>query len=190
MATTTATTKPPGLGLRIRDATEADVPAIAAIFFDAFGDGVISRLMYPRGHSDPLVLAKFAESVLAPPEQPPLAKRPLPVEHVVMVAEVLAGEDPEDLEEKGGGQEGQGEIIAFAKWRVVKEALTEDEWDVEIKAKTAEEVGPWMDVDFTNAFQTDVKSMMKGYQKGEPLICESRSLLCIVVWFVVGLVKY
>lgn len=171
MATTA--TKPPGLELRIRDATEADAPAIAAIFFDAFGDGVISRLMYPRGHADPSISAKFAESVLAPPEPPPHAKRPLPVEHVVMVAEGVSTVAEQE--------EGQGEIIAFAKWRIVKEALTEDEWDVEIKAKTAEEVGPWMDADFTNAFHKDVKKMMKGYQKGDPLVCESRSLLCVVV---------
>lgn len=179
----TSTTKP---RLRIRDATEADVPAIARIHFDAFGPGIMSRLMYPRGFGalddgDPSssAIAKFAESVLAPLEQPASrsSSRPLPAERVVMVAEEVF---PDDEGEEGEGKEKEkvGEIIAFAKWKIVKEPLTAEEWDVEIKDKTVEEMGPWVDVDVYNAFIGGLNRTMKGFQKGEPLVCECCIFSC------------
>lgn len=178
MATTTtaATATAPATGagnprLRIRDATEADLPAIARIHFDAFNPGILHRLIYPRGTEDePSIRAKFAASVLAPVEQPPNAKRELPAERVVMVAEIL----PEGVEGEAGGEGGEGaggEIIAFAKWKIVKEELSEEEWDIEIKDKTAEELGEWTDGEVYNAFIGGLGRTMKKFQKGEPLIC-------------------
>lgn len=164
--------------LRIRDATEADLPAITRIHFDAFNPGVMHRLIYPRAGEDAsswaAIQAKFAQSVLAPVEQPPRATRPLPVEKVVMVAELLVTTTP--AEDGPGEGEEEWEVIAFAQWRIVKEALSEEEWDVEIKEKTAEELGEGTDVEVFNAFIIGLNRTMKEFQKGQPLICEFFSL--------------
>lgn len=158
MASATGTgTKP---RIRIRDATQADADTIAAIHFDAFGPGVMGRLLNRNQHVvHPETLKGFAKALFAPTEQPPNAKRQLPVENVLMVAELV--------------MEGEGdEIIAFAKWKIVEEQLSEEEWNVEVKDKTQEEVGEWTDVEVHNAFIRALNRQMMGYQRGEACVCE------------------
>lgn len=185
MAATTTAAKP---RIRIRNATEADLPAISRIHYDAFGPGVMMRLMHPpQGQPTDAALAAFEKSLRsALPEQRPTTtttttaaalsttagqkKRELPVEFVLMVAErLLPGQDG-----------GEGEVIAFAKWKVVKEELTEEEWNVDVKDQTVEELGVGTDVDVYNAFISELVRTAKGLQKGEPLLCEDCccSLLC------------
>ncbi|ROV96295.1 hypothetical protein VMCG_07733 [Cytospora schulzeri] len=114
----------PNQRLRIRRASPADGSAIANIKSEAFGPGVMYKLMHPDGGSE-TARTNFAKKYFPSPEHTVDPS----VEIIVMVAELLSGQERRDPE-----------IVAFAKWRLVKEPLPKEKWDVDYKI-TDEEIG-------------------------------------------------
>lgn len=147
-----STTTPEQPRIRVRRAVPDDVPDLVRIHFDAFGPGIMNRLMYPDGGSAS-ARASFGKSFFPPSP----AGQPVPqVETVTMVAEML----PEE------------EIVAFAKWRLVKEPLPEETWDAAEEPMTAEMLGEGVDVDVYRAFIGDLHRLRKRWMRGDPCVCE------------------
>lgn len=128
MASTTS--RNPSLRLRLRRATPADLPDIVRIHFDAFGPCIMHRLMRPDGGSDS-ARAHFGRSISFSPED----GEPSAVESFTMVAEAVpAGEE----------DAAAPEVVAFAKWKLVREPLAEGArtaWNARRDGWTAEELG-------------------------------------------------
>ncbi|KAL2280002.1 hypothetical protein FJTKL_12971 [Diaporthe vaccinii] len=78
-------TEAPAPRLRIRRATPDDAGTIANIHFEAFGPGVMNKLMHPDGGSED-ARAKFAGGIFPPPDKAAGSS----TEVIVMVAELLA----------------------------------------------------------------------------------------------------
>lgn len=151
MSMTSATPEKPRI--RVRRATPADVPDLVRIRFDAFGPGVMNQLMHPNGGSAS-ARANFGKSFFPP--QPAGEQHPPDVENITMVAEVL----PEE------------EIVAFAKWRLVKEPLPEEKWNAAEQPMTAEELGEGSNVDVYRAFIGGLHRLRKRWMRGDSCVCE------------------
>ncbi|KAK2615479.1 hypothetical protein N8I77_002229 [Diaporthe amygdali] len=143
--------------LRIRRATPNDAGTIAKIHFEAFGPGVMNRLIHPDGVSDS-ARANFAGAIFPPPEK---AADPF-TEVIVMVAELL----PEGNEDDGGLNP---VIIAFAKWKLVKEALPREKWDGHYEM-TDEELGEGSNAAVYNEFIGGLHQMKQRCIKGDPCL--------------------
>lgn len=165
-------TEAPAPRLRIRRATPDDAGTIAKIHFEAFGPGVMNKLMHPGGVSED-ARAKFAGGIFPPPDK---AADPS-TEVIVMVAELLA--------EGSQAEEGQDPVIvAFAKWKLVREAQPREEWEGR-DDMTEEELGEGANAAVYNTFIGGLHEMKKRWAKGDPalreyLISPTRQT---VVWF-------
>lgn len=158
-------TKVPAPRLRIRRATPNDAGTIAKIHFEAFGPGVMNRLIHPDGVSES-ARANFAGAIFPPPEK----AADLSTEVMVMVAELL----PEGNEDDGGLNP---VIIAFAKWKLVKEALPREKWDGHYEM-TDEELGEGSNAAVYNEFIGGLHQMKQRCIKGEPCLRE----FCFPTW--------
>lgn len=154
-----SSTGAPAPRLRIRRATPADAGAIAKIHFEAFGPGVMNRLMHPGGVTED-ARAKFAGGIFPPADKAADAS----AEVIVMVAELLA-----EGSEADGGKDAP--IVAFAKWKLVKEAQPREEWEAH-GDMTAEELGEGADAAVYNEFIGGLHRMKKRWVKGEPSLRE------------------
>lgn len=145
--------------LRIRRATPDDAGAIAKVHFEAFGPGVMNRLMHPGGVSEE-ARAKFAGSIFPPPGEQQ------PGDVFVVVAELE--------EEDGGGRDPV--IVAFSKWKLVREQQPPEEWEKEgAHEMTAEQLGEGANAAVYNEFIGGLHRMKKGWVKGEPHLREFSS---------------
>lgn len=149
----------PAPRLRIRRATPDDAGAIAKIHFEAFGPGVMNKLMHPGGVTED-ARAKFAGGIFPPADKAADAS----TEVIVMVAELLA-----EGSEADGGEDAP--IVAFAKWKLVKEAQPRDVWEAHGEM-TAEELGEGADAAVYNEFIGGLHQMKKRWVKGEPSLRE------------------
>ena len=150
----------PAPRLRTRRATPDDAGAIARIHFEAFGPGVMNRLMHPNGVSED-ARAKFAGAVFPPPDK---AADPS-AEIIVMVAELLP-----EASEAGGGAHGPA-IVAFAKWRLVREAQPREEWEGHGEM-TEGQLGEGADAAVYNEFIGGLHRMRQRWVKGDPCLRE------------------
>lgn len=157
--------------IRVREATPADVDAIAAINFSAFDDNVLNHLMYPGGPSES-TRNKFAARVLqqiTAKGSPTTAKAG---EVLISVAEYLPEGVPSD---------GPGEVVAFARWLLHREPLTEEEWNVDDVKATTETWGEGVNVEVVNTFIGDINRKQRDHAKGEAALCKSRIPLLVFV---------
>lgn len=148
--------------LRVRPATPADADAIANIKFAAFGNEVMERLMYPDGGSKE-ARANFAKELFPPPGEAAAAAAGPSAELLIMVAELRpqqAGEEPA--------------IVAFAKWRLVKDPLPKEKWDT-CRQVTDEELGEGASAAVFNKFFGGMHNMREKWMKGDPCLCESHA---------------
>ncbi|KAG8169239.1 hypothetical protein KVR01_001988 [Diaporthe batatas] len=137
--------------LRVRRATRDDAGAIAKVHFEAFGPGVMNRLMHPGGVSEDS-RTRFAGSIFPPPGEQQ------PADAFVVVAE---------LEEDGGGRDPV--IVAFSKWKLVREQQPPGEWEKEgARDMTAEQLGEGADAVVYNEFMGGLHRMRARWIKGEP----------------------
>lgn len=150
----------PAPRLRIRRATPDDAGTIAKIHFEAFGPGVMNKLMHPDGGSED-ARAKFAGSIFPPPDK---AADPS-TEVIVMVAELLAEGSQAD-----GGQDPV--IVAFAKWKLVREPQPREAWENR-HDMTAEELGEGANAAVYNKFIGGLHEMKNRWVKGDPCLRES-----------------
>lgn len=90
-----------------------------------------------------------------------------------MVAETDGDGDGE------GAQSGPGQIVAFAKWRMVREQLPEDKY-ARSDEMTVEELGEGTNVEVYNAFIGGLHRLMAKWWKGEPCLCKSCRPVCIL----------
>lgn len=153
-------TEAPAPRLRIRRATPDDAGTIAKIHFEAFGPGVMNKLMHPGGVSED-ARAKFAGGIFPPPDK---AADPS-AEVIVMVAELLA-----EGSQAEGGQDPV--IVAFAKWKLVREAQPREEWEVR-EDMTEEELGEGANAAVYNKFIGGLHQMKQRWAKGDPALRES-----------------
>lgn len=152
-----SSTGAPAPRVRIRRATPNDARAIAKVHFEAFGPGVMNRLMHPDGVSDD-VRVKFAGSIFPPTEK--AAEEQPSAEVIVMVAE---------LEEDGRDPA----IVAFAKWKLVRDERPQEEWEKEgEEPMTEEQLGQGANAAVYNTFINGLHQMKKRWVKGEPHIRE------------------
>lgn len=159
MVSIRATTSP-GSKLRIRRATPSDVPDLVRVNFDAFGPGVLDRLIYPDGGSES-ARAKFAKTFFPEPEDSGSEKPPASsVEQIVMVAELM----PDSEEE----QRAPPEIVAFGKWELVKEPLDKAQWTREVEVLTAEQLGEGSNADVYNTFIGGLHRLKRKWMRGDP----------------------
>ncbi|KAI3399569.1 hypothetical protein diail_6208 [Diaporthe ilicicola] len=151
-----SSTTTPNPRLRIRRATPDDAGTIAKIHFEAFGPGVMNRLMYPDGVSES-ARANFAGSIFPPPGETDPS-----VEVIVMVAELL----PE-----GGEADGAQDpvVVAFAKWKLVKEAQPREKWEGHYEMSD-EELGVGSNAAVYNAFIGGMHEMRQRWMKGDPCL--------------------
>ncbi|KAJ4396189.1 hypothetical protein N0V93_000408 [Gnomoniopsis smithogilvyi] len=143
--------------LQIRPATPSDVPELVRIHFDAFGPGVMDRLMHPDGGSAS-ARANFGNSFFP---QPKAASEPSLVEHITMVAELVPAA-------KQGN--GQPEIIAFGKWKLVKKPLPEAEWSAKEEPLTVAQLGEGSDPAVYNVFLGGLHELRKKWMRGDPAL--------------------
>ncbi|CAN8106537.1 unnamed protein product [Discula destructiva] len=156
----------PNPNLRIRPATPADVPDLVRVHFDAFNPDVMNRLMHPGGGSaEARVL--FGKKTFFPA---PAAQEDVPqVEFITMVAELI--DDDDDEEDDDDGTTNKAEIVAFAKWKLVKEpGLSEEKWNVEEKPMTAKMLGEGADADVFNTFIGGLHRLTRKWVKGDPIL--------------------
>lgn len=153
-------TEAPAPRLRIRRATPDDAGTIANIHFEAFGPGVMTKLMHPDGGSED-ARAKFAGGVFPPPDKAAGSS----TEVIVMVAELLA-----EGSQAEGGQDPV--IVAFAKWRLVRETQPKEEWE-QRHDMTEEELGEGSNAAVYNTFIGGMHEMKKPWAKGDPALRES-----------------
>ncbi|KAK7744445.1 hypothetical protein SLS53_003329 [Cytospora paraplurivora] len=145
---------PPNPQFRTRKATPADASAIVNIHFGAFGPGVWNRLIYPDGGSES-ARANFAWSLFESPENTADPS----VEIVIVVAELVPqqkGQDPE--------------VVAFAKWKLIKEPLPKERWDVAEHQLTNEELGEGSNAAVFNHFVGGLHELRKKWMKGDPAL--------------------
>lgn len=181
MASTTATStsQNPSLRLRLRRATPADVPDIVRIHFDAFGPCIMNRLMRPDGGSES-ARASFGRSFRFSPEDgPPGAAgkqtdppSPAAVEQFTIVAEAVSAAGEEDV---------APEVVAFAKWKLVREPLSEEGtkrgWDAQREGWTAEELGEGTNVEVYAAYIGGLHQLRAQWVGGDPCLREFFALL-------------
>ncbi|POS73694.1 hypothetical protein DHEL01_v207907 [Diaporthe helianthi] len=153
-----SSTPAPAPRLRIRRATPDDAAAIAKVHFEAFGPGVMNRLMHPGGVSED-ARAKFAGSIFPPPGTATATAEQQPArEVIVMVAE---------LEGEGLGRDPV--IVAFSKWTLVREQQPREVWEQEgAHEMTEEQVGEGANVAVYNEFLGGLHRMKARWAKGEP----------------------
>ncbi|KAF3760925.1 hypothetical protein M406DRAFT_358399 [Cryphonectria parasitica EP155] len=173
---TTASQKP---RITVRRATPADAQDLASIHFDAFGPDVMDRLMYPGGVTDS-ARSQFCKDLFTLPydinsnkdEKPASATGAAATttttsspaaENIVMLAELHHPEDGE------GAANPNPEIVAFAKWELIKEPLPEEKWNV-VKEYTSEMLGEGVNVGVYTAFIGDLQRLRRKHLKGDPLL--------------------
>lgn len=155
-------TEAPAPRLRIRRATPDDAGTIARIHFEAFGPGVMNKLMHPNGVTED-ARAKFAGSVFPPADKAANTS----TEVIVMVAELLA----EGSEADGATHGPPATIVAFAKWKLVREPLPREEWEGHGEM-TEEELGEGADAAVYNEFIGGLHRMKQRWVKGDPCLRE------------------
>lgn len=142
--------------LRIRRATPEDIPSLVRVHFDAFGTGpnaVMHRLMYPDGANE-TIKTRFGKSFF--PEDG--ASLP-PFETLTMVAEV-------------DNEQGQTEIAAFSKWKIVREPLPEEVWNKQ-ESFTAGELGEGTNAAVYEEFLGGLHRLRRKWMKGDPCLREA-----------------
>lgn len=152
--------KPSDRNLRIRKATPADVPDLVRVQYDAFGPGVMNRLMFPDGGSED-ARAKFGKGLFPEEGEDDDLQPSSAASIIIMVAELLPVAEGE-----------QPEIVAYGKWRLVKEPVPEAKWSAEDKPLTAEVLGEGSRPDVFNAFIGSLHRMGKKWRKGDPILCK------------------
>jgi hypothetical protein len=147
------------------------VSDIVRIYFDAFGRGIMNRLMYPGGVTAEnravyasILPAKIASQKTEKSENDPSPKK-LPVETFVMLAELLP-EGHEKEASEAAAAAAKAEVIAVSVWAVYREPRPEHEWNVQ-RPMTIEEFGPGADLVFVEEFLGRLKEMKK-WMKGDP----------------------
>lgn len=121
--------------------------------FEAFGPGVMNRLMHPGGVSEE-ARARLAGSIFPPAEEQQAA------DVFVVVAE---------LEEEGGDPV----IVAFSKWKLTREQQPPEVWEKEgAHEMTAEQLGEGANAAVYNEFIGGLHRMKNRWVKGEPHLRE------------------
>ncbi|KAL2165985.1 hypothetical protein VTG60DRAFT_3475 [Thermothelomyces hinnuleus] len=143
---------------RVREATPADLEAILDVYFSAFEDNVMNQLMYPRGVT-PTCRNRFGSRILPQrPAENDVKHAGGKTETLVCVAETFPDRESTD---------GAGDIVAFAKWQLQREPLSEEEWKSE-EFKAATEVwGEDCDLAVVDAFIGGMNRVQRDNAKGE-----------------------
>jgi hypothetical protein len=148
--------------IRVRKATRADIDDIVRVNVDAFGPGVMNKLMYPHGMSD-YAKSKFASSMIkivddaeasASDDSKPKAKQSF-----LLVAEIDSAEE-----------RSSPEVIAFAWWDVWREPRLEDEWNVPEPVSTDPAEGA--NDEIMEVFIGGIRAMRRRNMRGDPGVCK------------------
>lgn len=115
--------------------------------------------MFPDGGSES-ARVNFGKSFF---EHTKDVSKPLGVEHITMVAELVPAA------EEGCGQP---EIIAFGKWKLVKDSLLKTEWNKEEKPLTVEQLGENSNPDVYNVFIGGLHGLRRKWMRGDPALRE------------------
>ncbi len=143
--------------IHVREGTPADVPILTKIHFDAFAPDPAGQILNPKGLSEDAKL-KFGIG-LFPPDTPGVKSSE---ESLVTVAELLPEDGPDD---------GPGEIIAYGKWSIYREARPKEEWDVDL-VFTADMVGEGGDPEAYQFFIGGLAKLTKSFTRGDPHMCK------------------
>lgn len=142
--------------IRVREATQADAPAITEIHFAAFGRDVISQLMYPTVSQD----ARDRHTASIFPSEASDGKKLS--ETITMVAELL----PEDA-----AVNARGEVVAFGKWMLRRQPVPEEEWNVETPV-TSEMLGEGSNAEVYNWFIAALHRRYREIARGDAHLCK------------------
>lgn len=148
--------------IRVRKATQADVPDIIDIHFTAFDDNIMNKLMYPNGPSEE-TKAKFGANIMSQPAKADSPEKAATKgENLVFVAEYL----PE-----GGPADGPGEVVAIAKWTLYRQQRPEEEWKAEDFRPTVEAFGEGCNLEVIDEFIGEMNRKQRDHAKGEAALC-------------------
>ncbi|KAK4462967.1 hypothetical protein QBC42DRAFT_73093 [Cladorrhinum samala] len=146
--------------IRVRPARLEEKQAVVDIFYSAFGNDVMNRLMFPAGPT-PSGKEKFGDRTFAELE-------PGKGELMVLVAEYFSPETHPTFDPDTYPDDGSGELVAFAKWIFQKDPRPEEEWKADEFVYTVETSGEGCDLDVMNAFLGDINRKQRDSARGEP----------------------
>ncbi|KAK3329935.1 N-acetyltransferase-like protein [Apodospora peruviana] len=142
--------------IRVRDATEADVPAMVDIHFDAFGADVMGQLLNPGGVSED------AKQKLGAGFTPPFEETVEKGKILLKVAEIIPGDAADD-------DKTPGEVVAFAKWVLFRRPRTEEQWNVK-QTFTEEMLGKGTNIEVYSDFIERLHDERRQLAKGNPVL--------------------
>jgi len=148
--------------IRVRNAAPVDARTMAEIDFAAFGEDIIGQLIHP-----PPVNLKAIANTAAGFFPPPGEKDSSHAETLLVVAELLPEDDPED---------GPGEVVAWAKWVLRREPLPEEVWNVE-PVMTADMLGEGSNLEMYNWFIAELHRHLRHLVRGDAHLCRYFSSL-------------
>jgi len=140
--------------LRIRQAMQDDASAMVEIQLSAFGTDIINQLLYP-GEITKDAREKAVHSLFSPPSGPHQNSEPL-----LVVAE---------LDDSSGG--GQSEVIAFAKWCLRRQDVSEGEWNVEAPV-SPDMLGEGSNIEVYKWFHETLHRRTRMLVQGDAMLCE------------------
>ncbi|OIW34153.1 N-acetyltransferase-like protein [Coniochaeta ligniaria NRRL 30616] len=155
--------------IRVRKGTRADINDVVRINVDAFGPGIMNKLLYPNGMSEE-GQSKFAATMAKIVEDAEVGSsddsKPKSYESFLAVAETVADEDQSTP---------APEVIAFAWWETWREPRSEEEWDVSepVSAYSTEGAND----EIMEAFIGGIRAMRRRNTRGDPGTC-LRNLCC------------
>lgn len=155
--------------IRVRPARLEDKQAIIDIFYSAFGNDVMNRLMFPAGPA-PSVKEKFGERTFAKLE-------PGKGELKLFVAEYFSPETHPTFDPDTYPDDGSGEPVAFSKWIFQKDPRPEEEWKADQFVYTVETSGEGCDLDVMDAFIGELNRKQRDSARGEAAACKGTGWL-------------
>lgn len=148
--------------ISVRKATRADIDDVVRIYADAFGPGVMDKLMYPNGMTHE-AKSKLTTSMIKTVDEAEASGRddskPKAKESFLIVAEI----------DRSEGQ-CSPEVIAFAWWTVWREPRPEEEWNVPDSPAAYTDEG--VNAEVKGAFIGGIHDMRRRNMRGDPGICK------------------
>lgn len=148
--------------IRVRKATRADIDDVVRVYVDAFGPGVMDKLMYPNGMSEE------AKSKLAAPMTETVDNA------VASGGDVSKAKAKETFLHVAEADFSEGrsnpEVIAFAWWDIWREPRLEEEWSAPDPPVPSTADGANKEV--LEAFMGGIHDMRRRNMRGDPAICK------------------
>lgn len=159
--------------IHVRKGTRADIDNVVRINVDAFGPGIMNKLLYPNGMSDEgkskfaATMAKIIEDAEAVSSSNSKLKA---YESFLAVAETVPD-----------GEQSSPEVIAFAWWEIWREPRSVEEWHVTEPVSAYSAQGANDEV--MEAFIGGIRAMRRRNMRGDPGMCKLSFVLHPRPWF-------